>query len=351
MTSRPFTVRRWTLDLAKFLGFTLLVTAVVAVGLRRPRPGFGVDIAIFFLFTLIIGGLSWAIMPTLGHWTEPKPFLLRWTILVSALLSIGTVGDAIAAVIGQSWFGPDQSVLNWFAESLFPALAVTVIVGSITTVIVSSQQRLENSRAALAAQRLERERAERLATEAQLASLASRVQPHFLFNTLNSISALIRENPALAEQTVERLASLLRSSLDTAATVPLEQEIKLVVAYLEIQKTRLGDRLRFEVSVQPDIRAAVPPFSVQTLVENSLKHVAGERQEGVVVNVRARRFDSDVVLFVTDSGPGFDPDSMRAGHGLDNLEGRLRAAYGERASLEFLREVSGMTVRIRVPAL
>src|SRR5207244_1391633 len=107
-----------------------------------------------------------------------------------------------------------QSWLRLWAGSLITALPITVVVGVVTTLIVSNKQRLEISRAALQTQRLERERAEKLAAEAQLASLSSRVQPHFLFNTLNSIAALIRENPEQAEQTVERLASLLRSSLD-----------------------------------------------------------------------------------------------------------------------------------------
>ncbi|MGH9663007.1 MAG: sensor histidine kinase [Bryobacteraceae bacterium] len=299
----------------------------MAVESRLPLSAFGVHVAVFFLFTLIIGGLSWAIMPTLGCWTEHKPMFLRWTILVSALLGAGTVGDAIASAIGYYLFGVDRSALHLFAESLLTALAAAVIVGAITTVIVSNKERLEGARAALQPQRLERERAERLATEAQLASLASRVQPHFLFNTLNSLFALIRENPAQSEQTVERPASLLRSSPDSAQTVPLEREIKLVGDCLEIQKTRLGDRLRFEVSVQPGIRAHVPPFSVQTLVENAMKHVAGQRREGVVLQVRAGRFDGDMVVFVTDNGPGFNPDSATAGHGLDNLQGWLRAAF------------------------
>jgi LytS/YehU family sensor histidine kinase len=206
------------------------------------------------------------------------------------------------------------------------------------------------SRMALQAQRLERERAEKLAAEAQLASLTSRVQPHFLFNTLNSISALIRENPEQAEQTIERLASLLRSSLDQTETVPLEQEIKLVRDYLEIQRTRLGERLRFEVTVEPGVQALVPPFSIQTLVENAVKHVAGRRQEGVTLQIQARRFDGNLVVFVNDNGPGFAEDSLKAGHGLDNLQGRLRAIYGDRAGLEFLRERGSMIVRLRVPA-
>jgi len=259
----------------------------------------------------------------------------------------------MAAAIGYYGFGAGQGLVSpivLFANTLPVALAITVVVGVITTLIVSNKERLEASRAALQAQRLEREHAEKLAAEAQLASLTSRVQPHFLFNTLNSISALIREDPKQAEQTIERLASLLRSSLDQTETVPLEQEMKLVRDYLEIQKTRLGERLRFEVTVEPGVEAPVPPFSVQTLVENAVKHVAGRRQEGVSLQIQARRFDGSVVVFVSDNGPGFGEDSIRAGHGLDNLQNRLRVIYGGRAGLEFLHEPGSMIVRLRVPA-
>jgi len=346
--------RHWTLNIAKFIGFTLLITAIVAA----IAPSYWAsnrhsDLAVFFVIALIIGGLSWSVMPTLGAWTEHKPPLLRWTILVSALLGTGTVGTAIAAAIGYYGFGAGRGLISpmvLFLNTLPVALAVTVVVGVITTLIVSNKERLEASRMALQTQRLERERAEKLAAEAQLASLTSRVQPHFLFNTLNSISALIRENPEQAEQTIERLASLLRSSLDQTETVPLEQEIKLVRDYLEIQKTRLGERLHFEVTVEPGVQAAVPPFSVQTLVENAVKHVAGRRQEGVTLQIQAKRFDRNVVVFVTDNGPGFAEDSIKASHGLDNLQGRLRVIYGDRAGLEFLREPGSMIVRLRVPA-
>jgi two-component system sensor histidine kinase AlgZ len=344
--------RNWPLDILKFIGFTVLVTAgVVAIAPALPASEAYVDIAIFFLITLIIGGLSWMVMPTLAIETTHSPVLLRWTILVSALLSTGTVGTAITSVIGHYGFGDRfSSALTLFGQMLPVALPITVVVGVITTVIAVSKGRLEASQMALQTQRLERERAEKLAAEAQLAALSSRVQPHFLFNTLNSISALIRENPEQAEQTIERLASLLRSSLDQTETVPLDQEIKLVRDYLEIQKTRLGGRLQFEVAVEPGVQATVPPFSVQTLVENSVKHVAGRRQEGVSLEIRARRFGGNVVIFVADNGPGFAQDSIKAGHGLDSLQGRLRAIYGDRAGLEFLREAGSMIVRLRVPA-
>jgi two-component system, LytTR family, sensor histidine kinase AlgZ len=346
-------LRRWMLDLWRLSGYSLLVTSVISgtmmAVLRAPWRVIVANVAVIYMFTVIISGLSMAVMPTLGRRTEQKPLLFRWCILTAALLAMGTIGTTIASVIGQYGFGLDRSMPHLFVQSLTVALPITVIVGVLTAVIQAGRGRLEASQLALQTQRLERARAERLAAEAKLASLSSRVQPHFLFNTLNSISALVRQNPVEAEQTIERLASLLRSSLDEAETVPIEQELKLVADYLEIQHTRFGSRLRYQLSSPPDGVSTVPPFAVQTVVENSIKHVAGHRQEGVAVSVHAVRSGSDLLVDVTDDGPGFGEDAMRDGHGLDNLQGRLRAVYGERAGLEFLRSASGMTVRLRIP--
>ena len=333
----------------------MMVTAVslsAMAGLHAAFPSdVGVYIAIFLVHALIISALCWLVIPQLGAWTEHHPWAVRWTILISALLGLAVAGTVFASLILRYTFSWVRTVPFgiFFGEALATAVPVTIIVGVITTLIVAGRERLEGSRAALQEQRLKRETAEKLAAEAKLASLTSRVQPHFLFNSLNSIAALIRENPAEAEQTVQRLASLLRSSLDNIETVPLAEEIKLVRDYLEIQKTRMGERLTFQIAVDPGIHAVIPPFSVQTLVENSLKHVAEQSQKGVDLWVRVQQLEGDVVVSVSDNGPGFDSRFMKAGHGLDNLRARLRAIYGDRAGLEFLREPERMTVRFKVP--
>src|SRR5215471_6983805 len=266
-------------------------------------------------------------------------------------MACGAAGLSLAIIaLALTGFLPAQLVFTVFRENIIGVTTTTIIVGTTFTVFGSTKARLEATELALQTQRLERERAEKLAAEAKLASLSSRVQPHFLFNTLNSISALVREDPAQAERTIERLSSLLRSSLDGKEQVPLDQELKLVADYLEIQRTRLGDRLRFSMSTAPDATGAVPPFSVQTLVENSVRHAGEKRPEGVDLKVAAHRSGADLIVDVIDNGPGFNPDALTAGHGLDTLTGRLREVYGNRAAVEFQRESGGMTVRLRVPA-
>jgi LytS/YehU family sensor histidine kinase len=178
--------------------------------------------------------------------------------------------------------------------------------------------------------------ARQLAAESQLALLESRVQPHFLFNALNSIAALIPQDPALAERMVGQVASLLRSSLDAqmARLVPLEEELRVVRAYLEVERVRFGDRLRYQVHVSNGAaRIEVPPLSVQTLVENSVKYAVSPRRGGASVTVHASADHGIARVEVRDDGPGFSDRDVRAGHGLALLRSRLALLFGDRAGL------------------
>ena len=204
----------------------------------------------------------------------------------------------------------------------------------------SFRSRLEETTLALRTKELERERALKLATEAQLASLESRIHPHFLFNTLNSISSLIPEDPKRAEQLVERMAALLRFSLDAnhSGLVPLEREMKIVSDYLAIEQARFGDRLRFQIDVPPELgESKVPPLAIQTLVENSVKHAVARSRSGGEIRVALARDNGSLRIEVRDEGPEFALDAAPSGHGLDILKGRLVALFGQQAGLALER--------------
>ena len=338
-------------DFGWFVGFCVIVEICVAALTILPNGwygwhNFGVNFGVGFLFIFEIGGLAWMITPMVAQRVWDWGVFQRWSAILTVLLASGLVG---------TWLG--VSILRifdlhiGFLRTLWLALPITLILGVSITIMESKKEQLRHTELALNKQHMERERAEKLAAEAQLASLTSRVQPHFLFNTLNSISALIREDPVKAEQMLQQLSSLLRGSLDTSSLVPLENEMKLVGDYLEIQHTRLGDRLRYDVDWHANAvnGAMVPPFAVQTIIENALKHVAGQRQEGVALRLSVKRTGPDLVVEVIDDGPGFGPDALKVGHGLDNLQTRLRALYGDRARLEFDRAADSMTVRLRLP--
>jgi signal transduction histidine kinase len=350
-------IRGWARDV--FYLAMLCMLAVLAVflfqgGTRAPDP-----VQVFrrafmgsFLISFCIGGLSWLAMPPVARWIGARPALVRWPMYLATMTVTGTAGTLLAGIVYYYGLGYtfNRTFPGLVGEALLSSIPITWLVGSIITVQGIVSARLQHTELELRTQQLEKERVEKLVTEAQLASLASRVQPHFLFNTLNSISALVREDPARAEALIERLASLLRSSLDGARTIPLESELCLVADYLEIQQARFGERLRYELPSVAGIEAAVPPFAVQSIVENALKHVGGRRAEGVTITVSAAQTGADLLVDITDDGPGFAEDALKANHGLDNLQLRLRALYGERAGLEFVRPPAGMTVRLRVPA-
>jgi LytS/YehU family sensor histidine kinase len=191
-----------------------------------------------------------------------------------------------------------------------------------------------------------------MALEARLATLQSRLHPHFLFNTLNAISALIHDDPDRAERTVERLAALLRFSLDATqeAVIPLGDELKIVGDYLEIEHTRLGDRLSYAVKTHPAVTAcAVPPLAVQTLVENSIKHAIAPRPDGGHVCVEACPAGDRLLVSVWDDGPGFQAADIRPGHGLDNLQARLAARFGATARLSIERHAGRTLVSVSLP--
>lgn len=346
---------RWLSGLAQFAVFCFVIAACVVALLVLPRQWrgwrhVGVNFAIAYLFSFQIGGAAMLVMPRVAHRVWHRPPFIRWSVLLTVLAALAVAGTFLVAVVLQL-FGVG-AVTAVFQRSLWIGVPVTLIVGVLVTMFESSRERLQATELALRTHQLERERAEKLAAEARLATLTSRVQPHFLFNTLNSIAELVRQDPRQAEETIERLCGLLRSSLDPADAVPVERELKLVADYLHIQQTRLGPRLRFTIDSPADVAegTTVPPFAVQTLVENAVKHVGGQRGQGVEIHVRAARRGGDLLIEVTDDGPGFGHESIRPGHGLDNLQARLRSLYGQSARLDFARTDRTMTVRLVMPA-
>ncbi len=190
---------------------------------------------------------------------------------------------------------------------------------------------------------------------ARFAALQAQVNPHFLFNTLNTIAVLVRDDDrAGAVRIVEHLSEMLRRTLSRhrANQVSLGEELELVQQYVAIEQARFSDRLRPEFTV-PDslLSAVVPSFALQHLVENAIRHgIARDPDAGLLI-IAARRVGDVLEITVTDDGVGIDPDApVPAGHGIDNTRERLRALHGDRASLEIVRGAERGTIAIlRVP--
>ncbi len=196
------------------------------------------------------------------------------------------------------------------------------------------------------------------ARDAQLRMLRYQLNPHFLFNTLNAISTLVLAGDAeLANRMVTRLSSFLRHSLDGDPTqkVDLNQEIRALRLYLDIEQVRFEDRLRVDLSVDAEAgRALVPGLILQPLLENAIKYAVARSEDGGTIAVRARRAGGALELEVEDDGPGlpedFTLDGEARGVGLRNTRDRLRQLYGDAHRLELgAGELGGLRIRIRLP--
>jgi hypothetical protein len=187
------------------------------------------------------------------------------------------------------------------------------------------------------------------ASRSELKALRAQINPHFLFNALNTIAGLIGRDPALADRTVERLADVFRYTLTRSETewVRLGEELEFVGAYLEIERARFGERLSIVFEADHDAEAAmVPALSVQTLVENAVKHGVAEARGPATVGVRARTEAARLIVEVTDTGPGPQPRAAgerrpSTGHGLRNVRERLAGYFGDEAALTLARAAAG----------
>jgi signal transduction histidine kinase len=189
--------------------------------------------------------------------------------------------------------------------------------------------------------------------QAELRALRAQVNPHFLFNTLNSIAALIAENPVAAEELTTRLAETFRYTLATSdrSHAPLGDELAFVRSCLEIERTRFGDRLRIEEAIEPGLDSVpVPTLLLQPLVENAVLHGVGARLEGVTVRITARRDGAHLVLEVADDGPGLDGAGEPGnGFGLRSVRERLALAGPPHAIHIESAPGAGTRVRITLP--
>lgn len=303
---------------------------------RTPAAQLARAYGIALLYSMCIGPMLGVLMPRIAPWVWRRVrFPFNWIVVTVAMSALAMLGSAVAIGVLIA-FGavPRGEFVSWLAGSARVSIAITLTIGLFITGYELMHARLAQASA-----------------EAQLASLEARVQPHFLFNTLNSISALIHEDPKGAERMTGQLASLLRSSLDQqAAIVPLEDELRTVADYLAIERVRFGDRLRWRIDVDPAAaRTGVPRLALQTLVENAVKFAVTPRRHGAELTIRASLIGGRVRVQVEDDGPGFDGTTLPEGHGLALLRDRLALLYGDRAALTIESGGGRSSVAVTLP--
>ncbi len=188
---------------------------------------------------------------------------------------------------------------------------------------------------------------------AQIDLLRAQLQPHFLFNALNTIAELVHEDPERADQMVGRLSDLLRATLDAGdrPVVTLGEEIDLARQYLAIQHARFGPRLNVAIEIPPECEAAlVPHLCLQPLIENAVRHGLAPRTIGGTLRVEASRRDRNLVITVEDNGVGWTGETPREGISLANTRARLHSLYGGRASIALVRrDGGGVSARVTLP--
>lgn len=200
---------------------------------------------------------------------------------------------------------------------------------------------------------LERLELEVAARDAELRALLAQINPHFLFNSLNSLRALISEDPARAQALVTDLSQLLRYSLTAGRrrTVTLAEEMEAVEAYLKLEAARLDERLRVETVTEPAaLELPLPPMLLQTLVENAVKHGIAQRLQGGTLRIAAHSNHGQLRLEVENSGQ-IAPSSGSTRVGLDNARERLRLLYGGAASLKlYNQDADSVLAEVILPA-
>jgi LytS/YehU family sensor histidine kinase len=350
-------VRFWVIIVA-VCGAASLLAQVAFGGVSWQTPWQRVVSQSFssFLFSLCCSTLCIVALPRLA------PKILRgfaapfsWAIITGLLAVLAAAGSLIAMLIfSMMGLVPPRAILRvWMGEPLKISVISTLLFGMFFTVVGQLRARLDAAKLALRTKERDEAEARRLAAEARLTAFEARVQPHFLFNTLNSIAALIPSDPSGAEQMVGRLSALLRASLDPSRStlVPLAEELRTVRDYLEIERVRFGDRLRYELpagDALTDIR--LPRLALQTLVENSVKYAVSPSRDGARIRVRAARTDRGARISVEDDGPGFDGTHVPANHGIALVRDRLAATLGSDATLRIESRSGLSAVVIDLPA-
>jgi sensor histidine kinase YesM len=303
---------------------------------------------------LLYAFLTPAVFVVSHRWPLARPHLVRRSILHLAISLLFCIAWAAAGTLLRLVLMP-SSLEDGIATHFLSWVFITLPFGVAVYLAMVGTEHAARYFAEAREREIQVARLSEQLAGARFAALRAQLNPHFLFNTLNTIAVLVRDDDRSgAVRIVEQLSDVLRRTLGRHRTneVTLDEELDLVQQYLAIEQARFSDRLRPAFDVEDAVRsAAVPGFAVQHLVENAVRHGIARRTDAGHLIVTAHREGDVLQIVVADDGPGIDPRAkMPAGHGIENTRERLRALYGDRASLVVEPAVSGGTVAtLQVP--
>lgn len=323
-------MKRVALALVAWTIVALLFAGQLAMDSAYSGHRIGASQAIALALT---GWYAWALLSPLVIWLAR-----RWRSLIAhSLVSVAAtfVKIALTTEVLRA-FGTPQRSISLLVNIPMNVAAYFAIVG--VTWFVDARLRASRLEASLA--------------EAKLELLRNQIHPHFLFNTLHAISELMHEDVDAADKMLTRLADLLRASLESSGKpqIALRDELVTLDRYVDIERVRLGDRLRYDTDIEPRaLDVLVPNFLLQPLVENAIRHAIAIRREGGSIDVRARVDGAKLVIEIEDDGPGLGADRDDVtGIGLANVRARLQQIYGDAARID-IRADRGTHVRIEIP--
>jgi hypothetical protein len=324
--------------ITRYLIGTFILSTVIAAGLTAfgsQRHGFGPN----FVYSQCIGALTYATidLPRRMLWPQGTPSLVPMLGLVLVAAPVGWFGGSFvaSALLGRPW-----SPGSMETDAMLGFLALTAGAGLAGCFYFWTRERLMAS--------------ERSEAEARLKLLQAQIEPHFLFNTLANLQALIGVDPGRAQEMLRHLDGYLRATLATTRQDwdTLAGEFALLQSYLEILAIRMGPRLAFELDLPPALATAkLPPMLLQPLVENAIRHGLEPKVDGGHVRVSAREEGSLLLLEVADSGQGLGKSAAGGtGVGLAHVKERLAAVYGAGASFKTSESGDGgVLVVLRIP--
>jgi len=339
------------------LVLTLIVWIAVSYGsyvvaeLIAGRSGFVHDLPIDLPAVMLVALLAFALYPVAEQSAARAP-IVRWMLVVLAAVAVAfaqsivnMLENRILGVIPALDAAHLPLIRERFGRNFLAHLYLCIATGALFIFLV------ETRRTEL--QRLDRLRAEALAADARMAALHLQMNPHFLFNALNGVSSLIvTGDPEAAEMMIARLADFLRRTLtaDPSALVPLSEELVTVSAYLQIEQVRFEDRMIVLIDC-PDAlgTAMVPPFLLQPLAENAVKHGVARSRKPVRITVSARQEGDALILRVEDDGQAKAGPAPSLGIGNSNIAERLAGRYGTQASIRTAAGPHGFLSEIRLP--
>ena len=281
------------------------------------------------------------------------PIVFSAAIALSVVMSFADLAifDMIDSRLGREFQPGVSDVTRWFGNFAIFVSQFAVIAAMTWSLEVFSRNRRQE--AEIQAARLAAAQAQGAAHAANLAALRYQLNPHFLFNTLNSISSLVvTGRNKLAEQMLSQLSDFLRVTLasDPNAAQTLEQELETIESYLNIERIRFGDRMAVEYKCPPELRdSEMPSFILQPLIENAVKHGVSEHAGSVEITIEATLEGDQLVMLVDNSIGSEHREQSGTGVGLRNVADRLQALYGAGASLETYRREVGFLSIVRLP--